>query len=367
MPRRLRVLAAMKTLVLPRFRRARHSGGSLGLAAIDGQSPGGGSRHQLLASWRAAASGPSPCCRRGTRPGLSRSTPAVRGSPGTNRPIALVDGSTTDVAAQLDLHRPGRISSSPSPARTRSLPIAPTVPCCGWTGRRSASPRRSSPSVTMPRASSLSVGGGTAYAVDNRRGIVVGLDPTTLAVRRTLCRSRRESPLTRAWSTATDACGASTTPPVTWSPCAPDRTVASRAGTAGKVALLAANRRPVAVDLAQHTVSRLDAKSGQLAGTQPIELRKDDAVSVGASPGADEVFAAGGDEPRASIICDLEAGANRVVQLPPGLSRLGRPVEAHGRVFVPDLGTGLVHIVDTTSRRSVTSVTVPGGRPVNCS
>ncbi|MGB8385402.1 MAG: HYR domain-containing protein, partial [Dermatophilaceae bacterium] len=139
-----------------------------------------------------------------------------------------------------------------------------------------------------------------------------------------------------------------------------DKTVATRAGTAGKVALLAANGRPVAVDLAQHTVSRFDAKSGQLEGTQPIELRADDAVTVGASPGADEVFAAVTNR-GVLIICDLDSGANRVVQLPPGLSRLGRPVEAHGRVFLPDLGTGLVHIVDTTSRRFVTSVTVPGG------
>ena len=275
--------------------------------------------------------------------------------------IALVDGSTTDVAAQLDLHRPGRdlvVAQSGADAILADSTDGAVLRVDGAT--LGVSPPVF-PFGHDATSLSLSVGGGTAYAVDNRRGIVVGLDPTTLAVRAdpvpVAARISSDASMVdrdgRLWS-VDDATGDVV------SVHSGDKTVATRAGTAGKVALLAANGRPVAVDLAQHTVSRFDAKSGQLEGTQPIELRADDAVSVGASPGADEVFAAVTNR-GVLIICDLESGANRVVQLPPGLSRLGRPVEAHGRVFLPDLGTGLVHIVDTTSRRFVTSVTVPGG------
>jgi len=110
--------------------------------------------------------------------------------------------------------------------------------------------------------------------------------------------------------------------------------------------LVPANGVAVVVDTARHTATRLDpdpdaSTTRDLTG---LDLRPEDRVQIGGAPRADRIYLVG--PANLLDICDLTASSCASVVSLGTSTDLGTPVEAGGRVFVPDYTTGEVWIVD---------------------
>jgi uncharacterized repeat protein (TIGR02543 family) len=115
--------------------------------------------------------------------------------------------------------------------------------------------------------------------------------------------------------------------------------VTARAGL-----LVPAGGAVVAVDTARRTAIRLDPDAQTRVGLTGLDLRPEDRIQLGGAPHADRIYliAPGG----LLDICDLTAGSCATAVSLGADSDLGTPVEAGGRVFVPDYATGQVWVVD---------------------
>lgn len=118
--------------------------------------------------------------------------------------------------------------------------------------------------------------------------------------------------------------------------------------------LVVAGGSPVVVDRDARTVRRIGPGGGE-TGRACIDVRgDDDSVRFGAAAGGDRVYAVSGDQ-GVLRVSDFATGgcASVAVTVAAAGSELGPPVEARGRVFVPDYTTGKVAVVDVDRERIV--------------
>ena len=118
--------------------------------------------------------------------------------------------------------------------------------------------------------------------------------------------------------------------------------------------LVMAGGSPVVVDRAARTVRRVGRGGGETARAC-IDIRgDDDSVRFGAAAAGVRVYAVSGDQ-GVLRVSDLATGrcASVAVTVAGAGAELGPPVEARGRVFVPDYTTGKVAVVDVDRDRVV--------------
>ena len=261
--------------------------------------------------------------------------------------LTLLDGSSAEVAAQVQIAAPG--------SRLDVVQQGAT----GYAVNRSAGTLRRvdgatfdvSPQVTpiAEAREGLQAFAGTdaLYALDAQRGVLVSADPTTLANRgnavplatRIEAGAATLDPAGRLW-VLDNATG-----DLIWI----DRGQRhSRRGAAapGSGQLVLANGIPVVVDATRRVATALRPDTGEPDVTVGLDLRPNDRIQLGGSPHAARIYLVAA---RGILdICDLgTATCGTAVPLgATGTADLGTPVEAGGRLFVPDYATGRVWIVD---------------------
>ncbi len=267
--------------------------------------------------------------------------------------LTLLDGASAEVAAQVQVAPKGNRLDVVQQGST-----AYAVDSTAATIRRvdGATFDTSPPASPLPDAKDslrAFAGPDALYVLDTKRGVLVDTDPKTLAARR--------GPVLLA-AQVTDQAAAiddtgrlwvvdNTTGDLVWIAKGQHRT--RRAATARGAGLLTiADGGPVLVDTSRRTATTVDPTSGATTHTIELDLRPDDRVQVSGSPHAPRLYvvAARG----VLAICDLTAAnCSTAVPLGTASSDLGAAVEASGRLFVPDYGTGRVWIVDLRSSRVI--------------
>ncbi|MFJ4578288.1 PKD domain-containing protein [Streptomyces echinatus] len=273
--------------------------------------------------------------------------------------LALLDGSTAEVAAQVKVSSGGRglevvqqgahayavdteegalrrvdgATFAVTPALASGTPGARPIPDAREGLRAFASPDH-------------------LYAVDVEHGVFTEADAHTLARRGAL------QPL------AADADAQSTVLDDTGTLWALDartgdvdiigagrHTTRRHASTPGPGRLVLAGGSPVLVDLTRRTASLLRPDSGEAASTVPLELREGDEVTVSGSPGSPRVYVI---SRGVLTICEFRStSCGSSVQLGDSGQGFGQAVETGGRLFVPNYRTGKVWIVDLAGTRVV--------------
>jgi hypothetical protein len=269
--------------------------------------------------------------------------------------MTLIDGSSAQVVARVDIGdgSPGLTAVQVGPVgyavdgtrgtvvRVDPRTFAPGPPTEVVTG---TSPR------VVARATERAV-----YVLDEGRGRVAVADPDDLAVRQgdevSVADGVRSSVLDRdgrLWLLG------ETTGDLVWFDGPERHTRRAVVDDPARAELVVAGGSPVVVDRATRTVRRIGADGGE-TGRACIDMRDDDrSVQFGAAAGGDRVYAVSGDQ-GVLRVSDLATGrcANVAVTVAGAGADLGPPVEAGGRVFVPDYTTGKVAVVDVDRDRMV--------------
>ena len=121
--------------------------------------------------------------------------------------------------------------------------------------------------------------------------------------------------------------------------------------------LVLARHQPAVVDPTTRTVTLIDQYSGQPTGeTACIDNDPaDTTVTVGSSTSRPEIYTVSGQD-GALRITNLSTGdCHSLISIGPPGSTFGDPVEAAGRLYIPDIGTGKVVIVDLDRGTSITT------------
>ena len=278
--------------------------------------------------------------------------------------LALLDGSSAEIAARVPVARPGSLLAAAQQGMTgyavnRSDGSIVRVDGATFrTVRRDAVlPRARDEFWAVPTANSL-------YAFDGRRGALAVADPGTLAP--------REELLTLAAgvtpeSSAVDARGRlwvldRVSGDLVWVESG-RRRVRPGAGTPGRALLTTVGGRIVLVDPPRSRAELLDPGSGMPRRSVPLGLGPGDAVSASGSAHGDKLYVVVGAR-RLLAVCSFEAGSCAApVRLGAGPGDLGAAVEARGRVLVPDFSLGRVWIADP-ARMSVVAKPDVFGRPL---
>jgi Divergent InlB B-repeat domain/PKD domain len=268
--------------------------------------------------------------------------------------LTLLDGSSAEVAAQVQVAPPGT-----GLAVVQQGAAAYAVNTDAGSVRRvdGATFAVSQPVVPLPdagRGLDVFAGADMLYALDTHRGLLSGADPRTLA--------GRGGPVSLAaqvdpQAAALDRAGRlwlldTATGDLIWVQDGQRHTRRAAVRT-GAGMLVLADEAAVVVDPVARTATTFDPHSGATRGTTELDLRPDDRIAVtGASTSARlYVVAARG----VLGICDLTATTcPTVVPVGGAGADLGAAVESGGRVFVPDYATGQVWIVDPDAGRVVT-------------
>jgi hypothetical protein len=267
--------------------------------------------------------------------------------------LTLLDGASAEVAAQVQVGPKGNRLDVVQQGST-----AYAVDSTAATIRRidGATFETSPPASPLPDAKDTLrafAGPDALYLLDTRRGVLVDADPKSLVARRGPVLLAAQ---VTAQAAAIDETGRlwvvdNATGDLVWIAKGQHRT--RRAATARGAGLLTiADGEPVVVDTSQRTATTVDPTSGAATHTVELDLRPDDRVQVSGSPHAPRLYvvAARG----VLAICDLTAtNCSTAVPLGTESSDLGAAVEASGRLFVPDYGTGRVWVVDLRSSRVV--------------
>ena len=259
--------------------------------------------------------------------------------------LTLLDGSSAEVAAQVGVAPPGNQLDV-----VQQGSVAYSVDRTAGTIRRVDGSTFEPTPAAQPLADARDglrayAGPDVLYLLDTRRGVLTGADPHTLVAQgRPVSLSARVSPQAasldeagRLWVLDADSGD------LVW---LRDGTRHSRhVGTGGTAQLTVAGGVPVVVDPEHRTATTFDPVSGAPRRTFPLDLRSGDRVQVSGAAHDPRLYlvAARG----VLAICDL-AGAGCGVTVPIGTqtSDFGAPVEAGGRLFVPDYATGQVWVVD---------------------
>ena len=267
--------------------------------------------------------------------------------------LTLLDGSSAEVAAQVQVAAPGdRLDVVQDGAS------AYAVDQSSGTVRRvdGATFASSAPASPVPGAQDglqVFAGPDALYTIDTHRGVLVSTDPRSLTPRtRPLPLATQVDPQ----AVALDHAGRlwlldSSTGDLVWV-FQGQRHVRPHATTPGAGRLTVAGGVPVLVDTRERIAQVLDPDTGTARHTVQLDLRADDQIAVGGAPSDPRLYlvAARG----VLTICQLtESVCAQAVPLAAGNSQPGVPVEAGGRVFVPDYATGRVWVVDLGTLRVV--------------
>ncbi|WP_194908424.1 PASTA domain-containing protein [Catenulispora rubra] len=260
--------------------------------------------------------------------------------------LTLLDGASAEVAAQVQAAPAGHVldvvqQGSTAYAIDETAGTLRRVDGATFAPGAPATPIADAASALTAFADSRHV-----YALDTQRGLLVTVDPHTLAATGT----QQGLSAQLAAGTATlddagrlwlvdDATGDLTR--------AADGTIEVRRGVAapGKDLMALVNGKPVVVDTAGRRAVSVDPADGSPTGTLDLDLRPSDTVAVSGAPHANRLYVVAS---RGVLeICDLSAhSCSDTVPLDSGGNDLGAAVESGDRVFVPDYTTGQVWVID---------------------
>ncbi len=261
--------------------------------------------------------------------------------------LTLLDGSSAEVAAQIQVAGPGDRLDVVQQAAT-----AYAVNRSTGTIRRvdGATFDVTPPGTPLPGASDglqAFAGTDTLYALDSKRGILTSADPRTLAPR------GGTVPLATQVSqqaAALDGAGRlwvldTASGDLVWI----DRGQRhSRRAVASPDAglLVLADGAPVVVDTTRRTAALLDPADATARTTVNLDVRPNDRILVSGSPHNRRLYVVA--DRGVLAICDLSATActSAVPLSDSSGADLGAAVETGGRLFIPDYGSGKVWIVD---------------------
>lgn len=262
--------------------------------------------------------------------------------------VMLLDGSTVEVAGQVQVAQPGsRIDvvqvGTAGYAVDRTAGAVRRIDAGTFTP---STPVRPIPGTTDDLR--LLAGERAAYAVDTRRGVAAAVDPHTLTP---LARTRPFD-AAGAGTAALDRTGrlwvlAAGSGDLTWRDAgsAGDSGRIAAAVPAGAGALVVAGGDVVLLDAAAGTTARVDAGDRSLRPAVHLGLAGGDRAAFSGSPGRQRVYVA---VARGAVLaCDLDAPTcGTAVAVGEAGADLGPPVESAERLFVPDYGSGRVWVVD---------------------
>jgi len=272
--------------------------------------------------------------------------------------LTLLDGSSAEVAAQVQVAPPGHRLDVVQ-HETTAYVINHTE---GSIRRIDGATFASTPPVTPIPAAGQGLqayaNADTLYALDSRHGILTQADPTNLTSHGGLLRladqaSRQAAILddaSRLW--VLDAI----TGNLTWikdgQPLTRRQAIQPGPGT-----LVLADNTPVLVDISRRTATTLDPKTGNTENTTRLDVYPDDTIQLGGSPHAPRLHVV--TSPGALTVCDLTStSCQNAIPLSDAGTDLGSPIETGDRVFIPDYTHGRVWIVDLKERRVVAQPTV---------
>lgn len=276
--------------------------------------------------------------------------------------LTLLDGSSAEVAAQVQVASPG---DSLKVVQQGSSAYA--VNQTQGTIRRvdGASFDMSQPASPIPDAHSgltAYAGPNVVYALDSQRGVLAAQDPKTL--------QRRSDPVPVSEQLSTGTATMDDNGRLWLIDKSSGNLVSYTDGQQvtnqpvakpGNSVVTVANGKPVVVDVDAREAITVDPDTGKADKRFNLELRQGDQVQVSGSRHAPALYVVAS---RGVLnICDIDKGTcDHAVPLNAG-STYGAPVEAADRLFVPDYGTGEVWIVDLLNAKVLTKTQVlkPGG------
>jgi uncharacterized repeat protein (TIGR02543 family) len=192
------------------------------------------------------------------------------------------------------------------------------------------------------------------YALDTQRGVFTGTDPGTLAPRGPL---RPLAAQVTEHAAALDSAGRlwvldTSNGDLVWLDQGESHVRHHAASPGDGTFLTLAGDTPVLVDSQSRTATLLDPATGDADRSTTLDLRSGDRIQVAGAPHAQRLYLVA--SRGVLVVCDLAAtNCSTAVPIGSADADLGTPIEAGGRVFVPDYGTGQVWIVDLTSYRVV--------------
>jgi hypothetical protein len=267
--------------------------------------------------------------------------------------MTLLDGSSAEVAAQVQVASPGTALAVAQLGTT-----AYAVDQSAGTLRRvdGATFEISAPGAPIPDTSAgltAMPGHDVLYTLDERRGVLANTDPRSLARRGDLVPLASE--LTTG-SAVVDAAGTlwaidKRTGNLTYVANG-QRTTREAVAEPGASMLAIANGNPVVVDVGARRTIKIDRANGRTGGIIDLDLRPTDTVQVTGSTHADRLYVVAS---RGVLnVCDLSEDSCETTIPLDADSTYGPAVEAGNQVFLPDYSTGQVVIVDL-GRRQITA------------
>jgi PKD domain/Divergent InlB B-repeat domain len=267
--------------------------------------------------------------------------------------LTLLDGSSAEVAAQVQVGQPGdRIDvvqqGSTAYAVNRSAGTIRRVDPATFQPGTAVTP------IPDARAGLVAfAAAGSLVALDTYRGLLARADPGTLAGRGTpVSLASRVAPE----ATALDDAGRlwlldPGTGDLVWV-AGGDRHRRRGVTTPGAGLLTFAGGYPVVVDTRQGSAAVLDPHTGETRHTMDLDLRPDDRIRISGAAHADRLYLVA--DRGVLAACELTARAcNSAIPLGAPGHDLGTAVETAGRVFVPDYTSGQVWVVDLAGSRVV--------------
>ncbi|MET0238076.1 MAG: PKD domain-containing protein [Kibdelosporangium sp.] len=271
--------------------------------------------------------------------------------------VTLLDGSSAEVAAQVQVASPGTRLEVAQLGTT-----AYAVDQSAGTVRRvdGGTFRISPPEAPIPDTGAgltAMPGQDVLYTVDERRGVLANTDPRSLV--------RRGDLIPLAGELGTGAAvvdGAGTlwaidirTGDLTYVSNG-QRTKREAVAKPGPSVLAIVNGNPVVVDVAARKTIKIDRGNGRPGGGIDLTLRPTDTLQVTGSTHADRLYVVAS---RGVLnVCDLSAETCETTIPLSADNTYGPAVEAGNQLFLPDYSTGQVLIIDVTSRQITARPTV---------
>jgi hypothetical protein len=271
--------------------------------------------------------------------------------------VTLLDGSSAEVAAQVQVASPGTALEVAQQGAT-----AYAIDQSAGTLRRvdGATFELSPPGAPIPDTSAgltAMPGHDVLYTLDERRGVLANTDPRSLARRGDLVPLASE--LTTG-SAVVDDVGTlwaidKRTGDLTYVVNG-QRTKREDVAQPGSSMLAIANGNPVVVDVTARKTIKIDRDNGSVGGSIELDLRPTDTVQVTGSTHADRLYVVAS---RGVLnVCELSEDSCETTIPLSADSKYGPAVEAGNQVFLPDYSTGQVVIVDVTKRQITARPTV---------
>ncbi|WP_370947132.1 PKD domain-containing protein [Amycolatopsis sp. cg5] len=262
--------------------------------------------------------------------------------------LTLLDGTSAEVAAQVQVDQPGNVLTAVQDGLTGYVLNRTRDSLVRVDG---ATRERSQPiPMTAGAGATLSVfpTADAVYALDTQSGVFTKADAKTLQPQGGVQLNVRAAPDepamdadNRLWVLDEQ------TGDLVWHDGA-SRHSRAQAHTPGSSHLALTGGRPAIVDTARRTAELLDT-DGKVAKSIPVDVAPGEQIAVSGSSGEARLVISDGARGQL-LVCGFDAGACAPIPLA-GPGDLGRAVEIGNRVVVPDYATGKAFIVDLAQRR----------------